>query len=968
MKYIKSFKFWIVFLLLTYAFAGFIAIPWFITNWLPILLKNKASINIFIKKADFNPYSFELTLKDITLYDLKKQPAFKLKRFYIDYTVFGLFEKTFLFSNISLDSPLLYATINQNGDINLNNILPKNIKNRDNSNSKKTSLPSVVVRKIDIKNGQIKIRDNRKNKEFALDLGPYDFMAHDISTDKGKINAYTFETLINGESKVIWKGGMSIEPFKLYGKLILKDLKLPKIYKYALPNIGASLRKGSLWLTFPYQVDISKHIKFRIDNAKLSLKDIKLKDKKTTQLLIDAKNISITDFNLNWPKQNILIDSFKISDANIYPKLQKDGKLNFTEVFTGILKPKKESKNTKAQKTWSYLLKNAKIVKTNIYFDNLNMKKETKTALRQISLHVKNISSNKQKPIAYKINSILNKSSKISISGDVIQKPLGIKSNILLSNILPIDFINYIDPYINFKLKSISIDTKANINATFNKNMKVKLTANSSLNNLVIDSKNNQQLLGWEKVSLNGIKFQNSPISLDIKVIKLNKPYIRAYIAKNHTTNFSNLIKQSKVNSNKSAKKEAMQKPMKLKIEDIKLHNGVADFRDDSVPFPFHTNIHDLNGYITTLDFDSTTPSKLRLDGKIDKYGYADIKGILLPFRIKQKADINVLLKNIDLTNLTPYSGKFLGYKIKNGKMSMDLNYKISKASLIGKNKINIDTLELGQRVDSKDAVNLPIGLALALLKDSNNQIDIDLPVSGDMNNPDFSYGSIVWKAIGNMITGIVTAPFKFLGSILGIKGEDLKAIDFEHGSYKIISSEFEKFENLDKIMTKRPNIKLEIIGGYNKTIDTQELQKQKFGQIIKIELGKLKKDTNATQTDNYGKILKAMYIKKFSNAKYKKTKQEFTKIQKTDGNKNKREKPTLDITALNTQMKNELTKAIKIPKSKLISLANKRANAIKKDLVQKYKLDAKRVKILPPVETKAKRDRWIACELKISI
>src|SRR5660397_215571 len=135
---------------------------------------------------------------------------------------------------------------------------------------------------------------------------------------------------------------------------------------------------------------------------------------------------------------------------------------------------------------------------------------------------------------------------------------------------------------------------------------------------------------------------------------------------------------------------------LNVKIGPVKLVNGTTDFSDLSLPFPFKTNIHSLNGEISTLDFGATTPSLVVLTGKIDTYGYADIQGKLIPLNIKENSNINVLFKNIDLNSLTPYSSKFVGYKIKSGKLSMDLTYNISKASLIGSNKINIDTITLG--------------------------------------------------------------------------------------------------------------------------------------------------------------------------------------------------------------------------------------------------------------------------------
>ncbi len=1177
MKYIKSFKFWIAFLILAYTFAGFVIIPWFITNKLPGILKNKMGLNISVKTTNFNPYTFEINFKKILIKDLKNQPAFSIDKLYINYTILGLLDKTFLFSNIRINSPKLYAIIKKNGQLNLNNILPKNSKTKQKTTSRKISIPSIILRKIVMENGQINIKDTRKNKKFSTTLGPYRFTAHDINSNKGKLNAYTFYTLINGESKLSWEGGMSIDPLKLYGKITIKSLKLPKIYKYVLPDINASMENGYLSITLPYQINLEKDFKLTIDRAWLKLTDLKFKSKINQEELGNISDINLNGFNLQWPKQSVSIDFLKITGAKIFPKLEKNSEINLAKAFAVNTKIEDQNKS----KPWSYLVKNIDIDNSNISFENLNLQKITKTTLSQISLHVKNISSNKKLPIEYKISSKLNKNSNINISGNLLQKPLSISSHVELSNILPNDFINYIKPYINFKLKSASINAIADINKNLDNNISVALKADSFIDNLTIDAKNgdklvkwnkfnitglnlqwpkqsisikkvtldeafinmrlakngntnlfkafmpiqklgkkqkitkkekpwkflikeanidkssllfldksqkkptkynlsslslhvenissdkkspikynfisklnhktninlagnilqkplsiyseiklkniqvvdfknyyssyinfkiknasinlygnlkanlekkpkikvkmdtsinmlkidsqkNQKLLQWKKLLISGIRFQNTPMKIYIKTIKLDKPYIRAHIAKNHSSNFSNLIKKSTTKkATKNSKKTKKSSPIKLKIGNIKLTKGVTDFSDSSLPFPFHTKIHDLNGYVSTLDFSSTTPSKIHIDGKIDKYGYADIKGILLPFRIKQKADINVLLKNMDLSSLTPYSGKFLGYKIKNGKLSMDLNYKISKSSLIGKNKINIDTLDLGDSVKSKDAVHLPLKLALALLKDSNNQIDINLPVSGNMNNPDFSYGSIVWKAIGNMITGIVTAPFKFLGSLLGIKGDELKSIDFEKGSEKIISTEVEKLDNLNKILGKRPNIKLEIIGGYDEIFDLKELQKQAFEEIINKELKKIKKVGKKTEIDSYGKALKLLYTKKFTTSRYEKLKKSFMVVPKVDDNKtkkSKKEKPQLDSTAFNSKMQKELTDIIKIPKTQLITLANTRANNIKDALVQKYKIDIKRLKILPPKITKAKSDRWVSCELKISI
>jgi len=803
MKYIKSFKFWTAFLVVVYTLTGFVIIPWFITNKVPAILKNKIGINLTLGKTSFNPYTYELTLRDIKLDDLNKKTVFMLKKFYVDYIFLGILTKTFIFNNVSLDSAKLYATITKSGDLNLMNIMPKTTKKTKSKTSNKSSLPSILLTYLNIKNGQIIVKDERDNKHFTANLGPYNFVAHDISTDKNELNAYTFKTLINGKSKLLWKGGMSISPLKLYGEITIKKLDLPQLYRYALPNIGANLKQGSLFLSLPYQIDMSKKIEIKINNAKLKLANINLSDKKSGKTLIDTKSVTLTDFNMYWPRQSVLIDTLKVDGTNLYAKLAKDGMVDLLKAFKIKSKSKKQEQNTTASKPWKYLLKNALIDDANIYFENQQLKIATKTEISKLSLHVKNISSNKKEQIKYKMTSKLNQKSNISIFGYLIQKPLSNFSHIKLSNILPVEYINYINPYINFKLKNASIDADIDAHVNLEKKLKLTLESNTSISNLNINSKNNQKLLSWKKLSINDFALQWPRQKVKIKNISLDKAFVSVKLKKNTDINLlkafmpkrgknkqvktkskpwkyllksanidkttvlfldeslktptksklskislhasdissnkknsikyklaltlnknskikasgsarqsplstksklniknmqlsdfenylapyvnfkikkagfnlnaninanlehkpnikvyaSTFIKKLRIDTNKnekllawknlnvngikklnkpfivahiakdrSKKKKAESKSIKIKIGPMKLVNGSTDYSDDSLPFPFHTLIHDLNGNISTLDFGSTTPSVVKLDGKIDKYGYAEKK------------------------------------------------------------------------------------------------------------------------------------------------------------------------------------------------------------------------------------------------------------------------------------------------------------------------------------------------------
>ena len=201
----------------------------------------------------------------------------------------------------------------------------------------------------------------------------------------------------------------------------------------------------------------------------------------------------------------------------------------------------------------------------------------------------------------------------------------------------------------------------------------------------------------------------------------------------------------------------------------------------------------------------------------------------------RNNTDVAVVFKNIDLVSASPYSMKFAGYKIASGKISLDLNYKVRNSQLEGKNSMILDQLTLGERVDSPDAIKLPLELALAILKDADGKIDLDLPVSGSLDDPQFSYGAVVWKALLNVIGKIVTAPFRALGAMFGFSGDKLESIDFDAGSAVLLPPEKEKLKQVAAVLSKRAQLKLAAPAAYNEAADGAALR----ARAVRLETAK---------------------------------------------------------------------------------------------------------------------------------
>lgn len=266
---------------------------------------------------------------------------------------------------------------------------------------------------------------------------------------------------------------------------------------------------------------------------------------------------------------------------------------------------------------------------------------------------------------------------------------------------------------------------------------------------------------------------------------------------------------------------------MGIRIGGITINEGLANFSDLSLRPPFITAVQELGGEIGTIDNQAQQPATVDVNGKVDRYAPVSIKGNLTPFDPLQSLDIATRFRQVELTNLSPYSGKFAGYRIRKGRMDLDLHYRIQQGQLNAENKVVLQQLQLGEKVDSPEAVDLPVRLAVALLKDSRGTISLELPVQGDLKNPQFDVMPIVWQTLRNLLTRAVRAPFKFLAGVVGGDQEDLSQVLFAPGSSDLDQPARANLDTLGRALNERPVLRLEVEGQSSPQADGPLLAEQ---------------------------------------------------------------------------------------------------------------------------------------------
>ena len=467
----------------------------------------------------------------------------------------------------------------------------------------------------------------------------------------------------------------------------------------------------------------------------------------------------------------------------------------------------------------------------------------------------------------------------------------------------------------------------------------------------VMESAITEPVLAWKSLHAETIQFGLAPDRLEIDEIRLTDLDGRLVIFKDKTLNIARLMKpegmQPSVQSPSALPTTAERQPASafpVTVRRLRLDNSSMNYADLSLILPFATRIHALNGVVAGLGSDANSRATVKLDGQVDEFGSVKVEGALSALQPKVFTDLAVTFRNVPMPTLSPYSATFAGRRIVAGSMNLDLEYKIDHSELLGSNKVVLERLKLGERVESPGAMRLPLDLAIAILSDADGRIDIAMPVRGNVDNPEFSYGHLIWQALVTVITKVATAPFRALGGLFGGGGEKFEAVTFEPGSDVVPPPEREKLKRVAEVLGKKPALKLTVHGGYDTKLDGEALRalhvRQQLAQRLEVKLkpgedpGPVAFDDPKTQ-----RALEALLTERGGD---KAVEEIATQYEKSSGKKADRANRVLALVgrgggdrALYEAMYRQLVDTAPLAESELTTLAQRRGEATLRALTE---------------------------------
>lgn len=1005
------------------------ALPRILQSQAEQFVAGKTGHKLVMDRPEFNPFQLALRLGKLQLSDPAGKPLLGFDGLLVDISGASITRRALVFDAIRLDGPEATVVELPEGKLNWTPFLDA-LKSKEDKPEEKAGLPRIDIRSFVLAGGKVDYADRRRTADgFSTTVEPLELELTDLSTLPDDEGMYRIAAKTSLGAQIGLSGKVDLNPIMVAGTFSLADLQLARLAPYlknALPvppegvlGLSASYQAGNGGEKFDATVE---QIQAKLTGLRVALKEtngpvasveaIELKDGRfrlaSQELNIAALGASggklalpgidhppqfgaliVEDIKVALAERSATVGKVRLADGRVQVVRKADGSIDLQDALKGLEggKPAAEKPEVPTQEAaapWRYKVDKVEVADLGVILQEASVKPALELALDHIAAQTEGVSNDLAVSLPVKLSFAVRGGGRFEAAGRIVPAAPAAEVDFKMSDLA----LKLVQPFLaaktTLKLADGRLSTQGR--AIYNEkgpNVKGEFAVRDLR---LMEPGSAKPLLAWKTFGSRDLRLTRNELNLG--ELRLNGLDTQLLIDKDKNINFKKVMKPSGADQPVEpapavASKDAVRPAPTfiVNVDRLRFNNGEMDFADESLILPFGTRIHELKGSIAGLSNRPGAVGQVELDGAVDDYGLARAVGHVELGNPTNGLDLRVQFRNVEMTNLTPYTAHFAGRKIDSGKLSLDLRYRIVKRQLTGENQVIMDKLTLGERIESPTATSLPLDLAIAILQDGDGRIDLGLPVSGSLDDPQFSYGAIVWKAITNVLTKIVTAPFRALGALFGDGGEKIESIVFEAGAPQLTPPEREKVAKLAEAMGKRPGLILSV-GGVHVDADRVALQDVQLRRTVLTQAGQRVPERGdpgpvSTQQPKIRDALEALYKERAGAADLAALKEGFRSAnpgqleESAAGKVMSRlsgllhEKKTLSESEV-AQLKGadfygvlfeKLRAKENIPDQRLQELAQKRGESVV-ELLKSADIAAERVQLLPPEKGKAEGEQ----------
>ena len=811
-----------------YALIGFKLVPKLIRSQAMDYAQTELKKPLSLGEIRFNPFTFELDMRDIVLQDAGK-PLLSLQHLFVDFQISSLFKRAFVFNTVLLDKPFARAIIKPDGSLNLADLLPKE-KNDD-------PLPNVWIGDFTVNAGQVNFADQSRALKPEKVLTPISFSLKDFKTrDDG--GGFVLAAASDVGERFEWRGSLSLEPVASKGNFKVEAFKAVSAYEFLSEELPFQLTDGSFSLSGDYDFSIlgKSGPRLLVNLPSIRADALAIRPKNGAEDWLRLPSVVLNDTRIDLNKQTAKVAAINLQGVQAKVWLNPDGSLNIERLFAAEGAPPAPPVKPGAS-SWKADIGKITVSAATLDVEDRTVKPAGKFQLTPTEFSASGLSLDLDKPVPIAMTSTINGKAPLRIEGTVVPSVVTADLALELSGMPMNQLLMYLPDFPGTTFKSGTVAAKGRLQMDEKAN--IAYQGDGVVDNLVLlDIKNASEVIALRKTTARGIDYRQGPEKIRIDSVTLDQPSMEVVVTPQGSINLVDMLTEDTAATAQSGSKDAVAETP-IDIGKLVFNKGTMRFADYSIQPNFRARIEGLNGRILGISTRPDAVADIDLNGYvINKYSPVVIKGKTSIFDYEKSTDIQMAFRNIELPVFNPYSGRFAGYAIAKGKLTTELHYRINDKKLQADHHVILDQLTWGQATGSKEAVSLPIRLATALLKDKNGVIDLNVPVTGTLDDPKFKIGPIVWQIIKNIVVKVVTAPFSFIGGLFA-GAEEAQFIDFAPGSAELPASAATNLPQLAKALVDKPELNLDIPAGVLDELDRDALAARKLEAAAAALIGK---------------------------------------------------------------------------------------------------------------------------------
>ena len=772
---------------------------------------------------------------------------------------FDLRQRNLHVSKVRIARYTKIVRIEKDGSLNLNLLLePQAAKPvATNTAPAAPSAPwNLAVDDLVLNDGAISFADLSRHSRFETTLKPIRFHLQHFTTRPDSDAAYEFSASTDAGETVAGSGTFSISPLRSAGAVKLAGLDVKKYAPYYQDSLRGEVLAGKFDAGAEYRFAGSSNAPLvTVSNAGFALTGFQLKAADTGEKVVEIPSFTVARTEASLADRSIQVGLLKSTGGAILARQSKDGTINLLGLVNAPAASAPATNNpASGEPPWTVRVKEIAFDGYAIKVEDQKPAKLAALSLDQLTFNVKGLSTLSNEPITVSLSARLNQAGTVTAQGTANMNPPQANLEIGVSDLDLRPFQPYVSEQVRLAITSGRFNTQGRVRySTPGTGVSlVKFEGEISLINFATtDQVLFKEFVKWDALNVKGIDLDLQPNQLRVQEVNWRGLQTSVIIGPDHRPNLKTILPEKAAGASAAPAPTPTAVPAKaeeflVQLGTLALENASFHFSDESIEPHGVFDVQEFGGTVKGLSSQEQSTATVDLSGKVDAASPFSISGKVNPLAKDLQLDLAVAFTNTDLTAFTTYMERYAGHPLNKGKLSMGLHYGINQKQLKAENKFLINHFTLGPRNDSTNATHLPVKLAVALLKDRNGQINLDIPLSGRTDDPQFKVAPLVFKVVLNLIVKAATSPFSLLGALVG-GGEELSFVEFPPSRADIPDTEVQKLDKLVKALYERPTLNLEITGSFDQDQDRAALAALKLEQQVKVL--RLKELTDAGQT-----------------------------------------------------------------------------------------------------------------------